>query len=78
MLTKAILALIFPFVLVVLFTRVTYSYIVGTLLTAALIIASYLKGYTQFDYIVGLDAVSLVAGAMYARKMTRKPNHLNK
>ncbi|AZB44457.1 DUF2198 family protein [Bacillus sp. FJAT-42376] len=78
MLTKAILALIFPFVLVVLFTRVTYSYIVGTILTAALIAASYFKGYTEFDYIVGLDAVSLVAGMMYARKMNRKPNHLNK
>ncbi|TWM33107.1 hypothetical protein CHCC14821_2954 [Bacillus paralicheniformis] len=68
MFTKAVFALIFPFLLVLLFTRVTYNHYVGIALTAALLFASYLKGYTETFFIVGLDIVSLVAGSLYAAK----------
>ncbi|MBD1381426.1 DUF2198 family protein [Metabacillus arenae] len=74
MVTKAILALILPFVLVLLFTRVTYNHYVGALLTAALLLASYFKGYSDYYMIAGLDAVSLVAGFMFARNLKEKHN----
>jgi general stress protein CsbA len=69
MVLKVILALILPFLLVILFTRVCYNHYVGTALTAALLIASYMKGYTVNPFIIGLDMTSLIAGFFYARKM---------
>ncbi|WP_016937796.1 CsbA family protein [Bacillus siamensis] len=68
MITKAVFALCFPFMLVVLFTRVTFNHYVAIALTAALLFASYLKGYTETYFIVGLDVVSLVAGGLYMAK----------
>ncbi|XBP66770.1 CsbA family protein [Bacillus velezensis] len=73
MITKAVFALCFPFMLVVLFTRVTFNHYVAIALTAALLFASYLKGYTETYFIVGLDVVSLVAGGLYmAKKRSRQ------
>lgn len=73
MITKAVFALFFPFMLVVLFTRVTFNHYVAIALTAALLFASYLKGYTETYFIVGLDVVSLVAGGLYmAKKVAEK------
>ncbi|QGQ48071.1 CsbA family protein [Metabacillus sediminilitoris] len=69
MVLKVILALILPFLLVNLFTRVCYNHYVGTALTAALLIASYVKGYTDNPFIIVLDMTSLVIGFIYARKM---------
>ncbi|MGG3799068.1 DUF2198 family protein [Metabacillus fastidiosus] len=69
MLLKAILAIFLPFLLVLLFTRVTYNHYVGTALTAALLIVSYYKGYSDFTYVIILDLLSLTAGFIYARKM---------
>jgi len=66
--TKAVFALVFPFLLVLFFTRVTYNHYVGIALTAALLFASYLKGYTETFFIVGLDIASLVAGSLYVAK----------
>ncbi|MCY8003932.1 CsbA family protein [Bacillus haynesii] len=68
MFTKAVFALIFPFLLVLFFTRVTYNHYVGIALTAALLFASYLKGYTETFFIVGLDIASLVVGSLYVAK----------
>ncbi|MEC1552905.1 CsbA family protein [Bacillus haynesii] len=68
MFTKAVFALIFPFLLVLFFTRVTYNHYVGIALTVALLFASYLKGYTETFFIVGLDIASLVAGSLYVAK----------
>ena len=68
MFTKAVFALVFPFLLVLFFTRVTYNHYVGIALTAALLFASYLKGYTETFFIVGLDIASLVAGSLYVAK----------
>lgn len=69
MVLKAVLALLLPFLLVLLFTRVSYNHYVGTALTAALLIASYVKGYTDSPFIIILDIISLTAGYFYARKM---------
>lgn len=66
--TKAIFALVFPFLLVILFSKVTYNHYVGIALTAALLFASYMKGYTETYFIVGLDIISLVAGALFMAK----------
>ena len=68
MITKAIFALVFPFLLVILFSKVTYNHYVGIALTAALLFASYMKGYTATYFIVGLDIISLVAGALFMAK----------
>lgn len=68
MVTKAVLALVLPFLLVVFFSKVTYSHYVAITLTAALLFTSYLKGYTQTYFIIGLDVLSLVAGALYTAK----------
>ncbi|PMC33978.1 hypothetical protein CJ195_25650 [Bacillus sp. UMB0899] len=69
MVLKVILAIIMPFLLVLLFTRVSYNHYVGTALTAALLIASYMKGYTHGPSIFFIDIVSLGVGFFFARKM---------
>lgn len=69
MVLKVILALLIPCLLIILFTRVCYNHYVATALTVALLIASYVKGYTDNPYIICLDMVSLIAGYFYARKM---------
>ncbi|HZH58685.1 MAG TPA: DUF2198 family protein [Metabacillus sp.] len=69
MVLKVILAIIMPFLLVLLFTRVSYNHYVGTALVAALLIASYIKGYTHGPSIFFIDIVSLALGFFYARKM---------
>ncbi|TXC91030.1 DUF2198 family protein [Metabacillus litoralis] len=69
MVLKAILALTLPFLLVLLFTRVSYNHYVGTALTAALLLASYSRGYADTWFIMVLDFISLSVGFVYARKM---------
>ncbi|WP_226671494.1 DUF2198 family protein [Metabacillus litoralis] len=69
MVLKAILALTLPFLLVLLFTRVSYNHYVGTALTAALLLASYSRGYTDTWLIMVFDFISLSVGFFYARKM---------
>ncbi|ANB58571.1 hypothetical protein GFC29_2378 [Anoxybacillus sp. B7M1] len=67
-----LVALIVPFLLVLLFTRVTYNHYVGTLLTVALLVASYVKGYTNELHEVLADIASTTAGFLYAEKMVKK------
>jgi general stress protein CsbA len=67
-----IIALIVPGLLVILFTRVTYNYYVGTLLTVALLVASYFKGYTDELHEFIADIVSLTVGFLYSKKMVEK------
>ncbi|MCZ0754380.1 CsbA family protein [Anoxybacillus sp. J5B_2022] len=66
-----IIALIVPFLLVLLFTRVTYNHYVGTLLTVALLVTSYVKGYTNELHEILADIASTAAGFLYAEKMVR-------
>ncbi|HZG61700.1 MAG TPA: CsbA family protein [Anoxybacillus sp.] len=67
-----IMALIVPALLVILFTRVTYNYYVGILLTIALLVASYFKGYTDELHEFIADIVSLTVGFLYSKKMVEK------
>lgn len=65
-------ALIMPFLLVLLFTRVTYNRVIGLALTVALIAGSAYKGYTHTILIIVIDAFSLTAGFWLATKMKPK------
>ncbi|MBA2875760.1 CsbA family protein [Thermaerobacillus caldiproteolyticus] len=67
-----IIALIVPCLLVLLFTRVTYNHYVGTLLTVALLVASYVKGYTDELHEILADIVSTTVGFLYAEKMVKR------
>ena len=71
-LMKILAALLAPGLLVVLFSRVTYSYIVGLLLTLALIAASAYRGYTSSWPLIIADAFSLTAGFWYSRRMIER------
>lgn len=68
--------LIFPGLLVLLFTRVTYNRFIGLVLTVALIAASVYKGYTNSFILIVVDAFSLTAGFWLAAKM--KPRTVKK
>jgi general stress protein CsbA len=70
--TKFLLALILPGLLVVFFTRVTYSRILALVLTVALIAASVYKGYTNTKWLIVVDSLSLTLGFWYADQMKRK------
>jgi general stress protein CsbA len=72
MLGKIIAAIFLPGILVVFFTRVTYSQIVGLILTVALIVASVYKGYTHTWLLFIIDAASLTIGYFFANKMVNR------
>ena len=55
-------AMIFPALLVYVFTRVTYNHFIGLALTVALIAASAYAGYTHSWPIIIMDACSLTFG----------------
>jgi general stress protein CsbA len=67
-----IIALIVPCLLVLLFTRVTYNHYIGTLLTVALLVASYFRGYTDELHEILADIVSTTVGFLYAGKMVKQ------
>ncbi|WP_335871592.1 CsbA family protein [Bacillus sp. 2205SS5-2] len=70
--TKVLLAIFLPGLLVVFFARVTYSHFVALALTVALITASVYKGYTDTWLLIVVDAASLTAGFWYANQMRLK------
>lgn len=69
---KYLSALILPGLLVLFFTRVTYSRVIALVLTVALIAASVYKGYTDSYWLIVIDAFSLTAGFWYAQVMKNK------
>ena len=69
---KILIALLVPGLLVVLFSRVTYSCMVGLGLTVALIAASAYKGYTSSWPLIIVDAFSLTVGFWYSRRMVKR------
>ncbi|PLR85337.1 DUF2198 domain-containing protein [Bacillus canaveralius] len=69
---KYLSALILPGLLVLFFARVTYSNVIGLVLTVALIAASVYKGYTDSFLLIIVDAFSLTAGFWYAKRMKQK------
>ncbi|MCA1055356.1 CsbA family protein [Rossellomorea aquimaris] len=70
--SKFILGIFLPGLLVILFTRVTYNHIVGLILTVALIAASVSKGYTDSWWLIVVDAASLTVGFWYSNQMMNK------
>lgn len=70
--TKFILALLAPAILVVFFTRITFHHVVGLILTLSLITASVYAGYTHNWALYVADAFSLTVGFWYAQKMVEK------
>jgi general stress protein CsbA len=65
-------AFFLPGLLVVLFTRVTYSRILGLVLTVGLIAGSVYKGYTDSFPLIVVDALSLTAGFWYSSKISKR------
>lgn len=72
LLTKFILSLFVPGLLVVLFTRVTFHHVVALVLTVALIAAAVYAGYTQTWLLYIVNAASLTAGFWYSTRMVKK------
>ncbi|HEY4554378.1 MAG TPA: CsbA family protein [Bacillaceae bacterium] len=77
MIDKVLSAIFLPAVLVVFFTRVTYSRTVGFLLTVALIIVSAYNGYLHTWWLVVVDAASLTVGLYFANRMYGKRKKKN-
>lgn len=71
MFDKVISAIFLPALLVILFARVTYSSVMGLLITVVLIAASAYKGFTHTWYVNMIDAASLTVGFWYSRRMIR-------
>ena len=69
---KIMLALFFPALLVILFTRITYNRFVALALAIALIAASVYAGYTSPPFLYVVDAFSLTVGFWMASQMMNK------
>ena len=69
MLTKFLLSLFVPGLLVILFTRVTFNHIVALILTVALITAAVYAGYTHTWILFAVNAASLTLGFWYSTRM---------
>lgn len=70
--TKLVLAIFAPALLVVFFTRVTFHHVVGLILTLSLIAASVYAGYTHEWILYVVDALSLTIGFWYAKRMVER------
>jgi general stress protein CsbA len=75
MVSKFLLALIMPGLLVVFFTRATYNRVLSLILTVALITASAYKGYTDTMWLIVVDAFSLTVGFWYSHHIKHKIKH---
>ncbi|MDN7241505.1 DUF2198 family protein [Planococcus sp. N028] len=71
-LTKFLLSLLVPGLLVVLFTRVTFNHVVALVLTVALIAAAVYAGFTTTWFLYAVNAASLTLGFWYATNMFNK------
>ncbi|PPA70213.1 CsbA family protein [Jeotgalibacillus proteolyticus] len=70
--TKLLMAIFAPALLVILFTRVTYSRTIAMILTIALIAASSYKGYVGSWLIIIVDAASLTVGLWFANRYMKQ------
>ncbi|MEK3887916.1 CsbA family protein [Bacillus sp. FSL K6-3431] len=72
MIDKVLSAIFLPALLIIFFTRITYSQIVGFLLTVALILVSAYKGYINMWWLIVIEAASLTIGLYFVNEMKRK------
>lgn len=77
MIDKILSAIFLPALLMMFFTRITYSKIVGFLLTVALIIVSAYKGYIHMWWLIVIEAASLTAGLYFVNRMYNKKKEKN-
>jgi len=70
--TKFMLALFAPAILVIFLTRVTYHHVIGFLLTLSLVTASVYAGYTHHWVLYVVDAFSLTVGFALAKRMVER------
>lgn len=70
--TKLMLAIFLPGLLVVFLTRITFHHVVGLILTVGLIAASVYAGYTHNWILFTVDALSLTVGFWYATRMVKR------
>ncbi|MBC2370054.1 CsbA family protein [Listeria booriae] len=66
---QLISALLFPGLLVIILSRISYNRFVGLALTIILIAASARLGFTNTWYLIILDAISMTAGFILATHM---------
>ncbi|MBS4208390.1 DUF2198 family protein [Bacillus sp. FJAT-50079] len=72
MIDKVLSAIFMPALIMLFFTRITYSKVVGFLLTVSLIIVSAYKGYIHLWWMVVIEAASLTIGLYIVNQIERK------
>lgn len=72
MMDKIISAIFLPALLMLFFTRITYSRTVAFLLTVALIVVSAYKGYIHLWWLIVIEAASLTIGLFIVNYMINK------
>ncbi|CAM4141030.1 CsbA family protein [Lederbergia lenta] len=77
MIDKVLSAIFLPALLMIFFTRVTYSRVVGFLLTVALIVVSAYKGYINMWWLIVVEAASLTIGLYFVNEMKRRKKNKN-
>lgn len=70
--TKFLMALLIPGLLVVLFTRITFKQSVGLALSVALMAVSVYAGFTHPPVLYVVDAISLTIGFWYSNQMMNR------
>ena len=72
MIDKVLSAIFLPGLLMMFFTRITFSKTVAFILTVALIIVSAYKGYIHMWWLIVIEAASLTAGLYFVNRMYKK------
>lgn len=75
--TKIILAVFAPFLMIIFFTRVTFNHYVGTLLTLGIILAIF-KGYDEPLFVLITWIFSVIAGFIASSRMMKKLKEMTK
>lgn len=75
--TKVILAVLAPFLMIIFLTRVTFNHYISTLLTIGIIFAIF-KGYGQPSFVTATWIVSVIAGFLVSVRMMKKLKNTNK
>lgn len=69
--SKVLLAVLAPFLMIVFLTRVTFNHYVSTLLTIGVILAIF-RGYGEPSIVIVTWIISVVAGFIVSSRMMKK------
>ncbi|WP_017756403.1 DUF2198 family protein [Calidifontibacillus oryziterrae] len=75
--TKIILAVFAPFLMIIFFTRVTFNHYIATVLTLGIILAIF-KGYGEPTLVLITWIFSVLAGFVVSARMMKKLKDKNK